>query len=399
MAIIGLRDTNGFVTDQRPKNWREGIMLLYPNGKAPLTALTALMKDKSTDDPEFNWWEKSLSTQRMQLSGSITNVQTSLPVVSGAKMVGNHHVLRVEHTEELILVTADPSVDTSLPTVVRGFGGTSATAVTLGVGVNPYVHVVGTAFEEGSAAPSGINYDPTKRNNYCQIFRNTLEITRTASKTRLRTGDAVKEAKRECLELQTIEMEKAFLFGKKYEGTLSGKPHRMTGGIIQTMLPGNTKTPASNQLTMSLLETYMKDMFAYGSSEKMAFGGNLAILAIQQAIRKNSTYQFMQGQKEFGMNVSRLISPFGELVIKSHPLFNQVNSDVTNNYYALDSWLVVVDQAELVYRYVDDQQYQKDLQTNGLDSMKSGYLAECGLEIHFPEAHYLLKGLGSGVSG
>lgn len=54
MAINGLRTTANFVTDQRPKNWRETILLLYPNGKAPLTALTSLMKSEKTDDPEFN---------------------------------------------------------------------------------------------------------------------------------------------------------------------------------------------------------------------------------------------------------------------------------------------------------------------------------------------------------
>ena len=63
--------------------------------------------------------------------------------------------------------------------------------------------------------PTGVNYDPTKKYNYTQIFRNTLEMTRTASKTRLRTGDQVKEAKRECLELHSIEMEKGFIWGAK----------------------------------------------------------------------------------------------------------------------------------------------------------------------------------------
>jgi len=399
MAIIGLRDTTNFVAEQRPKNWRETIMLLYPNGKAPLTALTSMMKSNPTDDPEFSWWEKSLPTQRMALSGSITNVATVLPVTSGAKGVGIGHVLRAENSDELILVTANPTVDTSVPTVVRGFAGTTNTAITLGAGVNPNLHVVGTAFEEGSAAPSGINYDPAKQYNYTQIFRNTLEMTRTASKTRLRTGDSVKEAKREALELHSIEMEKSFLFGKRAEGTFNGKPQRMSRGIIDVIPAGNIKTPASNQLTMSLLEVYMKDMFAFGSNEKMVFCGNLALLAIQQCIRKNTTYDFAQGQKEFGMNVSRLISPFGELVIKTHPLFNQWVSDAASPYYSVDSWFLVLDAKELVYRYLDDTKYEKELQTNGLDSVKSGYLTECGLEMHNPTCHYLLKGLGSGVAG
>ena len=71
MAIQGLRDTLNFVTDQRPKNWREGILLLEPNGMAPLTGLTSAMSKRVTDDPEFNWWEKSLDDRRFKLGSAL----------------------------------------------------------------------------------------------------------------------------------------------------------------------------------------------------------------------------------------------------------------------------------------------------------------------------------------
>ncbi len=53
MAIQGLRNAgitggtgtnNSFVAGERPLDWRTGILLLYPNGMAPLTALTSQMK-------------------------------------------------------------------------------------------------------------------------------------------------------------------------------------------------------------------------------------------------------------------------------------------------------------------------------------------------------------------
>ena len=52
MAIQGLIGTGDFVTDERPKNWLQGVLMRYPNGHAPLTALTSAMKKKVTDDPE-----------------------------------------------------------------------------------------------------------------------------------------------------------------------------------------------------------------------------------------------------------------------------------------------------------------------------------------------------------
>ena len=45
------RDTTGFTTTgERPQNWRETLLLLYPNSaeasKAPLTALTSLLRER-----------------------------------------------------------------------------------------------------------------------------------------------------------------------------------------------------------------------------------------------------------------------------------------------------------------------------------------------------------------
>lgn len=401
MAIQGLRDTSGFVTDQRPKNWREAVLLLYPNGKAPLTALTNLMKSKSTDDPEFNWWEKHFPSQRVLLSANITTTsETVLNVTEGALQYRAGHVLRIEDTEELVQVMADPTSDQAL-TVMRGFAGTTpATLDVSAAGKNPYIHAVANVNEEGSLAPTGINYDPTKRFNYTQIARNTLEMTRTASRTRLRTGDQVKEARRECLELHSIELEKGFFFGRRYEGTKNGKPVRMTSGFINWIHSDNIVNNSGNPVTMDMLEGWLERMFRYGSSEKLAFGGNLALLAIQKAVRKNSHVQIMSGIKEFGMNVSRLTCPFGELVIKTHPLFNQLTGGTTNaaRYYGVNSWLVVMDQQELVYRYLDDTKYEKDLAPTGMDGLKSGYLTEAGLEVHHPLSHFLIKGMETGAT-
>ena len=39
MAILGLRGTGDWGTDERPKNFRESILWMEPNGNAPLTAL------------------------------------------------------------------------------------------------------------------------------------------------------------------------------------------------------------------------------------------------------------------------------------------------------------------------------------------------------------------------
>lgn len=394
MAIQGLRHSGNFVADARPKNWREGILRLYPNGMAPLTGLTSAMKERSVDDPEYNWWEKALQTQRMTLSANL-GATGDLIVTSGARTLKAGHVLRIEHSGEIVRVVSDPTLDTTIP-VVRGFAGSTAATVTV-ASENPNIHVMGTAYEEGSAAPTGINFDPVKKYNYTQIFRDTLEMTRTASKTRLRTGDEVKEAKRECLEYHSIQMEKAFFWGRRSEGVLNGKPIRTTGGVISFIDSANVVNNTSGSFDMDTLEPWLKRIFDFGSSEKVAFLGNTALLAINQCIRKNTSFQIMSGIKEFGMNVSRLICPFGELVLKTHPLFNQITSTA---YNAADSSMTVLDMANVQYVYLKDSdtKYQQDLQDNGLDGMKSGYLTECGIEVHHPLTHFQINGMRTGIA-
>ncbi len=89
-----------------------------------------------------------------------------------------------------------------------------------------------------------------------------------------------------------------------------------------------------------------------------------------------------------------------ELTIKRHPLFNQVpGSDSGQVYHGMGSSLVILDQAQLRYRYFsgDDTRYEADLQTNGIDGMKSGFISEVGLEVGLGETHFWIDNLNAGV--
>lgn len=401
MTIQGLRHTGNFAANERPENWREGLLMLYPNSaeaaKAPLTALTSKMKSRSVDDPIYHWWEKELDDRRLALSADLTTSNTTIAVSSRASTLKEGDVLMVEQTGEIMHVVQNPTSDTSI-VVTRGIGN-SGTGVVLdydGANINFNILVVGSAYEEGSMAPSGINFDPTELSNYTQIFRNTLEMTRTASKTRLRTTDQVKEAKRETLELVGVDMERAFWFGKKHATTKNGKPMRFTAGVrdqINSIAPGNIKT-WSTAITMDLLEAEFLNIFKYGSSEKMMIGGNRALLTIGQILRKNSSWQITGGEKEFGMKVTRITSPFGELVFLAHPLFTQSGggADIatTGSYPGLSASAAILDMAQIGYVHLtgDDLRYEPDLKSNGLDGMKSGYIAECGLELSHAKSHF-----------
>jgi hypothetical protein len=402
MAIQGLRATDDWQADQRPKDWLETILLLFPATKqqAPLTALRTVMSKKVAVDPEFNWFEKKFDDQRLALTASITNVATAIPVVDGSG-VRTGHLLFAEQTGEIMRLTADPVSPYTTVTVARGQAGTAGTAITFGgAGVNPNLLVIGTAHEEGSGAPAAISRNPIKRNNFTQIFRNTLGMTRTAKQTRLRTGQQVAESKRECLEYHTVEMERGSIWGKKTEDLTGTTPRRYTQGLLDFI---TLNTPAdqivdwlaeTNQ-DMVTFETVLERMFRFGSTEKVAFCGTRALLTLQTLVRINTQYNISAKEKEYGISVMRLDTPFGTLVIKRHPLFDRVAGGITaaTPFYGMDSSMVILDMASIKWRFLQgsDTQFESNLQANGLDGMLSGYLTEGGYEWHHPDTFGWIK--------
>jgi hypothetical protein len=236
-TILGLRDVANFTSDERPKNWREMILYLYPRSeqKAPLNALIAGMKTKGTDDPEFNWFEKSSPVRHDTANSGYDSAATSILMTDGTFFRAGD-LVRNESTNEVMRVTADYSASNTI-SVARGWGST-ATAITSA----DELFIVGTAIAEGATGRSALYKDPTKAYNYTQIFRYPLKLTETARATHLRTGAPYKDMKKEALDQHTIDMERAFIWGVRNEDTSGTEPKRSTGGIKKSCACAETSS-------------------------------------------------------------------------------------------------------------------------------------------------------------
>ena len=56
MTVLGMRGTGSWSTDERPNNWREKLLYLFPNSPAIMTALVSKLANEFVDDPKFNWF-------------------------------------------------------------------------------------------------------------------------------------------------------------------------------------------------------------------------------------------------------------------------------------------------------------------------------------------------------
>jgi len=382
-AIAGMRGTGSWGSDERPKNYRELLLRLFPHDKAPLMAIMSKLKEESVDDPEFKVFIKGMPQQVAQVGAAGYDNSTD-PVVIPFEGTGGlntqyktgHVVLNID-TGEVMWVTLSNTANQI--TVSRPHTKYAADRY-------DYIVVIGSAHAEGADVPAAIEYSPSVVTNYTQIFRNVINQTRTARATRLRTGDQVKEAQKECLLLHNIEMEKAFLFGEAKEDT-TAQPKRTTKGLYK-FITSNVKDYTAG-LDIDTWENDLEDIFRYGSSQKLLLAGARVINCMNKLARVNSTVELVPRAETFGLRVWSYLTPFGELVMKLHPLMSE--------NVVFNKWGFILDLDQLRYRYLagSDTKYLRNRQGPGIDGVMDEYLTEAGLECRFQETHAVIKNLSS----
>lgn len=422
-AFLGMRGTGDWVTDQRPKNWREMLLFLYPNGKLPLTALMSKQRSEQTDDPEFNWWTKNLAGQAGAITATYTDSAMTNLYVSGGVAGTVLFVKCAEATSKeirkghkVILRDSDQLDVDVVCKVVESLPNGAASKVTVklleaddngattDLSDADRIVIIGNMNAEGAVMPDTIAYDPVKYTNYCGIQRTPLEITRTARRTKLRTADQYTESKREALELHGIEQEKDLMWSIPYEGVGdNGKPERSSGGLnywITTEAPDNvsdysTHTDYAGQTWLEggedWLDQMLEQIFRYGTGEKFGVVGSGVMLQINKLVKASGNFELVAGQGAYGIDIVKWITGFGTLFLKTHPLLSYETT--TRNL------MFITEPQNMIFRYVDDTFFKADDSERkggaiGKDATTEEYLTEGGYEIHHPLAFGKLSGFG-----
>lgn len=393
--FAGLRGTGSFGTDERPKNFREMILWMNPNGSAPLFALTSKAKTEATNDPEFAWWEEINTICRLRINNAsnYNSSATTLVVDVGARQLIPGDILQVEGTEaanytnELLRVVSITN-DTTV-VVDRGVAGTTAAAINHQV----YLTRIGNAQSEGNRSIASSSTNPTKLVNYCQIFKTPYQITKSALATKFRTGDPKKnEQKRKSFQ-HAEKIEQTLLWGRPHETTDStngGLPLRFTGGLRHFVT--SNRTIFSVNPTVDTFMNAVYPVFDYeaggAGDERIVFCGNGALNYMNKLVRTESSsrIQFDKVVEFYGMKLQRWIIPQGVLYLKSHPLMN-VHPVYQNSMF-------VVNPAGVKYRPLSgrDTKLEKDIQENDADYIKDQWLTEAGFEFNFERTFAYIGG-------
>jgi hypothetical protein len=139
----------------------------------------------------------------------------------------------------------------------------------------------------------------------------------------------------------------------------------------------------------------LEQIFRYGAEEKLALVGSGALLGIDAMAKAGGQINLQPAQKVYGMQIRELITPFGSIYLKTHPLFSH---DVTTR-----NMMVLLEPKELGYRYIDDTSFygegQQKTHPSGygarrIDGLNEEYLTESGLEFGLPQKCAVLNGVG-----
>ena len=320
MAVQGVFLSDSHITGNRKGDFASSLIQVMPEGSAPLLALSSGMPSRDAQDVITTWFEENHITGRFNIASFVTDGDGTGIVVDDVSSAAPGTVLMNETSGEYVLVTA-VNTSTNTFTVTRNLTGDGAVTML----ITDFLQRVGTAFEEASSRPAGVVNIGYVRMNFLQIFRNSWDVSGTAQAVAYYTASPPAKNRADAGFLHAEDIERAFLWGKKVIGTLNSRPFRLADGLY-SMIQTNVEAAAATT-TYADLDAFFQAIFSKNikgkPNERIAFLGNKSLGILNDIALANSQMNIQAGQTEFGMNVHRWITPYGTVMLKTHPLFTE----------------------------------------------------------------------------
>lgn len=324
-------------------------------------------------DPVYNtkheWIEDELFSYESQLTAGVDDEATTLPVADGS-IFREGHVIRLG--EEMMKVSA---VNGNNLTVSRGYAGTSAAAHA----ADARVEILFVEGVEGADAREARFKKRVRRENYTQIFDDTIEISGTAmavAQHGIENLYAHEQAKK-MVEV-ALQLEKAAINGVKYE---NGQVRQMGG--MRSFITTNVIDGQGGALDMEMIndlaqKIYEKGGFATGANHVVMVGAKQ-----KRALSQLDTDQVVidRADSARGQRVEMLVTDFGEF-----PIVLNNNVDAGELFF--------VDLNRIAVRPLNGREFFHEYLGKRGDYVTGQILGEYTLEFRQEAAHGRIKNLG-----
>lgn len=212
------------------------------------------------DGYKMGWLDFKVDATSSTADGAVLVGATTVPVATGdgAKFRAGMTVSPTG-SEEIMLVT---SVSGDNLTVVRGFGGSTAAALTDG----QVLTIDSVGREENSLAQNDGIFQPEKVENFFQTMDTAVEMSRRALSTMQwgNTNDLQFQVAERIRQLAT-QMDRALIRGRKATATIAGDEVTYTGGLRYFFgQAGAINTDNSGALTLDSLSNLNAEIVTRG---------------------------------------------------------------------------------------------------------------------------------------
>lgn len=267
-----------------------------------------------------------------------------------------------------------------------------------------YVEIVGSAFAEGSGAPTSWHDELYDREGYCQIFKTAIEMhSGTSESTRYR-GVANEYLRQwtEKLKEHKIDLEKAHLFqrgGVVTDG--NGDNKRYTWGILPyTEAYGKVYNFSYGGTNHDSFTDAMEDFFApeSGNSGRKLVLASRKVINWMNKLGEGGFIRNTVGSSAFTMDIDNIKGKFGHKIMQVGTIFGELNfvqEPLLRNGY--EDYAICIDLNNVALRPLAGNGKSRDtfiktnIQLAETDGRRDLITTETGLEISLPETHAILK--------
>lgn len=391
-AQVGPSASTSFA-GERIQDMSEKIRKLRPD-ESQFTTFSSKVESRVATSEKVNWLEEDdfprIVTSNAALVGDAT---INLSAGQGKIVAANDH-LRNMRSGEMIRVV---SVAVDALTVARGIGNVAAAAVN----ASDAWLVVADAQPQGSDFPSPRYLARVLGFNYTQITRTTWGFTRTDTNINKYGGkEPQKEAVRKAREHKRKWEAIGFFGGRSFAPTAppENQPRGTAGGMVEFIW--GSKVDSNGPLTPVFFDTFLMNVMAYGSTNKVLYAAPTVVLCMSQWNRSGmgSQWEAPDGGKVHGVKVDAFISgAYGyriPVIVKKE----WAEFPVANKGYGGYAFLVDHDYVERRPLQDADTKLLTNQQPRGKDSVNAEYMTEATYEISQPQAHGLIIGVTAPVS-
>lgn len=376
------------------------ILRLFPNGSAPMFALTSQSGKSRAVSTTHGYFSKTMAFVKGSVTTAVADGVNSAFEVSSTVGMTPNMVLYFPSTRENVRILT--IVDATKITVKRGYGRVAAAAIA----DNATFFQVGTSFEEGSLRPVARQLATVYIPNYTQIFRNAWGLTDTARASLAEMGYSnVAESRKDCSLFHSTDIESAIIWGQPVAPVIGpgGQPIHATQGVIDAMeqyAPQNTNAAAATTSFDQLVQL-LEPAFAYSTDmanpkERVLFGDAQAIRVIHEIGVRSGQVQILQAETSFGMQFIRFKFYKGTINLIEHPLMNGLQQS---------GMALVMDMPALKLAYMDGRDTKPEeygaggkLLEQGIDGVGGSLTTELCVELINPFSCALITGLTAGAA-